>query len=126
MRRARRIDTWFDGDAIAMDAFFQDSATIPAGGRVAVHEYQLRASADRRSGTLTSVTAVPRVLPYPECPLAAVNVDRVVGTPFAVLRERVLEELKGTAGCTHLNDMLRALAEVPILVRGLAEAETRI
>jgi hypothetical protein len=35
------------------------------------------------------------------------------------LRERVLDELKGTAGCTHLNDMLRALAEVPVLVGAL-------
>jgi hypothetical protein len=119
MRRARRIDTWLDGEIIEIDAFFQDSATVPAGGRVAVHEYQLRATADRGSGELTSVTAVPRVLPYAECPLAALNVDRTVGTPFATLRERVLEELKGTAGCTHLNDMLRALAEVPVLARAL-------
>jgi hypothetical protein len=120
MRRARRIDTWVDDGVLEIDAFFQDSATVPAGGRVAVHEYQLRATADLGSGMLTSVTAVPRVLPYAECPLAVLTVERVVGTPFAVLRERVLEELKGTAGCTHLNDMVRALAEVPVLAKVLA------
>jgi hypothetical protein len=119
MRRARRIDVWIDGDLVEIDAFFQDSATVPAGGRVAVHEYQLRATADRNANTLASVTAVPRVLPYAECPLAAPNVDRMVGTPLAELRAAVLEELKGVAGCTHLNDMLRALAEVPVMVGAL-------
>jgi hypothetical protein len=32
----------------------------------------------------------------------------------------VLRDLRGTAGCTHLNDALRALAEVPKLVEQLA------
>jgi hypothetical protein len=68
---------------------------------------------------LTSVWADPRILPYAECPLAAPNVDRLVGTPLAELREVVLERLKGVAGCTHLNDALRALAEVPRLVASL-------
>jgi hypothetical protein len=31
----------------------------------------------------------------------------------------VLLELKGAVGCTHLNDALRALAEVPVLARAL-------
>jgi hypothetical protein len=35
------------------------------------------------------------------------------------LREVVLERFKGTAGCTHLNDAMRALAEVPVLIRPL-------
>jgi hypothetical protein len=35
---------------------------------------------------------------------------------LADLRQLVLERLRGTAGCTHLNDALRALAEVPHLV----------
>jgi hypothetical protein len=31
----------------------------------------------------------------------------------------VLERLKLTGGCTHLNDMLRSLAEAPVLARAL-------
>jgi hypothetical protein len=34
----------------------------------------------------------------------------------------VLKSLPGTLGCTHLNDALRALAEVPALVGRLAAA----
>jgi hypothetical protein len=38
------------------------------------------------------------------------------------MRETVLAELAGPAGCTHLNDALRALAEVPALVERLTAA----
>ena len=36
----------------------------------------------------------------------------LLGTPLPELREKVLAELRGTAGCTHLNDALRALARI--------------
>ena len=118
MRRARRIDVSL-GDVIEIDSFFQDSATTPEGGRKAVHEYVLRATADPVSQRLLSVTADPRVLPYRECPMAVANVGRMIGTPLTDLRTAVLDQLKGIDGCTHLNDALRALAEVPVLVRPL-------
>jgi Protein of unknown function (DUF2889) len=122
MRRARRIDVWMD-DVIHVDSMFQDSATNPQGGRTAVHEYGLTATANPVSLKLLSVRADPRVLPYAECPAAALNVGRMLGTPLPKLREKVLEDLKGTAGCTHLNDALRALAEVPMLVERLKQSE---
>lgn len=119
MRRARRIDVWLDGDTVRVDASFQDSAGDPDHGRVAVHEYLLSATADAATMTLTSVTADPRILPYLECPNAPGNIGRLVGTPVAELRTTVLEQLPKTDGCTHLNDALRALAEVPVLVEHL-------
>lgn len=121
MRRARRIDVWLD-DLIRVDSAFQDSATDPAGGRVAVHEYALRAAVDPESLTIVSLEAEPRVLPYRECPGAVANVARLIGAPLAGLRLRVLRDLKGTAGCTHLNDALRALAEVGVLVERLGSS----
>ena len=43
-----------------------------------------------------------------------------IGTlDFARLRDVVLERLATTNGCTHLNDALRALAEVPALIEEL-------
>ena len=119
LRRARRIDVQLSADAIVVDSAFQDSATTSSGGRAVVHEYRLMATADTRSLRLLSVQAEPRVLPFVECPGAAANAALLVGTPLPELREKVLAELKGTAGCTHLNDALRALAEVPVLVRHL-------
>jgi hypothetical protein len=121
MRRARRIDVWEDGDDLAIDAMFRDSCWDPDGTEVAVHEYRLLAGADRATGTLTSIDARPRVLPYVECPLAAPNARWLEGTPLRRLRREVLERLRGEDCCTHLNDALRALAEVPILAEALGQ-----
>jgi hypothetical protein len=126
-RRSRRLDVYLDGapgtaPLVRVDAFFQDSAPTPEGHRVAVHEYRLDATVDPVSGTLVQVSADPRVLPYRECPLATVNIEELVGTPVVDLRETVLERLRGTLGCTHLNDALRALAEVPTLMAPLLTA----
>ena len=115
MRRARRIDVWLD-NVIVVDSAFQDSATTPAGGRAVVHEYRLNLTADPTSLQVLSIRAEPRVLPFVECTMAPANLNRLIGAPLPELRDRVLAELRGTAGCTHLNDALRALAEVPALV----------
>ncbi len=119
MRRARRIDVWEEGDRLVVDTMFRDSCWDPDGSEVAVHEYRLWAAADRSTGALTSVDAQPRVLPYVECPLAAPNAQWLVGTPMRQLRRTVLDRLRGEDCCTHLNDALRALAEVPLLADAL-------
>jgi hypothetical protein len=119
MRRARRIDVWLAGPVVCVDAFFQDSSTLPEGGRQSIHEYTLTAEADLGNGTLRAVTPVPRVLPYDECPLAARNTGALAGLPLSELRGAVLQRLRGPLGCTHLNDMLRALAAVPALAARL-------
>jgi len=122
MCRARRIDVWADGAVLHVDAFFQDSSTLPEGGRQSIHEYTVTARADLETGTLRTVTPIPRVLPYDECPLAVQNVSALAGLPMRELRGAVLERLRGPLGCTHLNDMLRALAAVPALARNLPTA----
>jgi hypothetical protein len=119
MGRARRIDVWADEAVLHVDAFFQDSSTLPEGGRQSIHEYTLTAQADLATGTLRTVTPVPRVLPYDECPLAVRHAGALAGVPLRDLRGAVLDRLRGPLGCTHLNDMLRALAAVPALVRQL-------
>lgn len=122
MRRARRLDVWVEEGAIMVDAMFQDSGTTPEGGREAVHEYHITCRADASSMLVTSLVAEPRVLPFRECPLAIAGVSGLVGTPMSDLRSTVLDRLKGTAGCTHLNDAARALAFVPELHRRLMES----
>jgi hypothetical protein len=117
-RRARRIDVALDG-CIRVDAAFQDSGARPDGGRAVLHEYRLALMADPQSLRVLSIEAEPRVVPFVECPSATANLTRLVGAPLQVLRETVLAELSGPAGCTHLNDALRALAEVPALVQRL-------
>lgn len=114
-RRARRIDLWID-DAIRIEAAFQDSANTPGGGRMVVHEYSLSLAADPQTHEIRTIDARPHVLPFVECPGAAANMKLLIGEPLSRLREIVLERLRGTAGCTHLNDALRALADAPILL----------
>lgn len=121
-RRARRVDVWREGDLLMIDAAFQDSASAPDGGeRIAVHEYRLTATADIATGTLRSITAKAGTLPYKECPAAPSNIDQLVGLPMRNLRDQVLITLRKTAGCTHLNDALRSLAEVPVLAEHLPQ-----
>ena len=116
-RRARRIDVSLDEQAgvIRIDSAFQDSAKRRGLGRVAIHEYNLRAVADAKTLELLEINAEPRILPFWECPGAVHNPQRLIGSRLPAIRDTVLEQLRGPAGCTHLNDALRALAEVPKL-----------
>ena len=121
MRRARRLDVWREGDELRMDVGFQDSATSPNGGRVAIHEYIVRASANAGTHELTMLDPEPRILPYGECPGAVGTSRRILGGKLDDMRQSVLEKLPGTLGCTHLNDVLRSLADAPALLRTLEQ-----
>ena len=122
-RRARRIDVSRDDAAglIRIDAAFQDSARRKDRGRCAIHEYNIAATADLATGRLLTLTPEPRILPFSECPGAVHNTQRLIGRTLGEIREAVLEQLRGPQGCTHLNDALRALAEVPRLAGYLAD-----
>jgi hypothetical protein len=116
-RRARRIDVIRDEEAgvIRIDAAFQDSSPKPGGGRAAIHEYRLAATADLDSLEILTLEPEARILPFSECPGAIDNARKLIGASIADIRSEVLAQLRGPAGCTHLNDALRALAEVPKL-----------
>ncbi|MBV9510448.1 MAG: DUF2889 domain-containing protein [Caulobacteraceae bacterium] len=121
-RRARRIDVWFE-EVVRIDVGFQDSATSRDGGeRIAVHEYQVSATADPETFELLSIVVDPRILPFPECPAASPNAERLLGAKLQGFRLAVLETLPGTLGCTHLNDLLRSMADAPQLARNLKAA----
>jgi hypothetical protein len=116
-RRARRIDLWRDAGLIKIDAAFQDSGSNPGGGRTAIHEYRVHAEVDPASDELVSLQVLPLILPFRECPGAAIKATRMIGHKVSSFRNDVLETLPSTLGCTHLNDVLRALADVPALAR---------
>lgn len=118
-RRARRLDVWREGDVIHAATFFQDSFTHPSGQRFAAHEYNVFATADFETGKVLSVTADPRILPLDLCPMATLNVHRLIGHSLFNFRSVVNEQLPGQDGCTHMNDTLRALAEIPMLAQKL-------
>ena len=120
MRRARRIDVRpgpRPDDTAAVDALFRDTYVLPDGTETVIHEYAVTAEVDTRTGTLTACRAVPHVLPWVECPAAAAGAGRLAGQPLAGLRRHVRDEFTGISTCTHLNDTLRALEDVPALLR---------
>ena len=119
MRRHRRIDVRRVADAIVVDSFFRDSCWEPDGSELSLHEYTVEAEVDANAHTLNAVRATPRVLPFPECQWAAPNVDLIIGMHVDRFRTSVQETLTELQCCTHLNDMLRGLAEVPKLAAAL-------
>jgi hypothetical protein len=121
-RRARRIDLWRDGAVIKLDAGFQDSGSNPRGTRSAIHEYRVHAEVDPASFRLISLQALPLILPFRECPGAAIKATRMIGQDLGAFRGAVVDTLPSTLGCTHLNDVLRALADVPVLAAQLPQA----
>src|SRR6478735_11637845 len=70
--------------------------------------------------TLASVRATPRVLPFLECQWAPEHVVLLVGRPVQSFRSDVQTTLTELQACTHLNDMLRCLTEVPALAAAIA------
>jgi hypothetical protein len=119
MRRRRRVDAWPTGSTITVDAHFRDSLWDVHHDELAVHEYTLQATIDTDSTVLQSIVAVPRVLPFPECPWAAPHASMLVGMPVGGFRTSVQDSLTELQCCTHLTDMVRCLAEVPVLAGAL-------
>ena len=114
-RRARRIDVWAEDGVIVIDAGFQDSGLAADGRRVAIHEYHVRATVESDTTVLRSLEVTPLILPFAECPGASIKASKMVGQPLSEFRQRVLSTLPHTEGCTHLNDVLRSLADAPKL-----------
>jgi hypothetical protein len=118
MRRRRRIDVRPVRATWAVDAHFRDSY-VDDEGETVVHEYTVLATVDVATSTVLEATATPRVLPWFECPEAAASAGRLAGRTLESLRAGVRAEFLGASTCTHLNDMLRALADVAVLGAGL-------
>ena len=139
MRRRRRIDVWLDTDqdgtpVARVESFFRDSycpwdggegtglaSTGSASTERVIHEYSVRAVVATETETFRSCAADYGALPWPECPGATASAGRLAGMPAAGLRRRVREEFLGVGTCTHLNDTLRALADVGALIAVLRE-----
>jgi hypothetical protein len=118
LRRLRSIDvvpnavagTW------SIDAWFRDAYRAPDGKVEVVHEFTAEVTVDAAEHRILAITAIPHVLPWPECPSAADSVTRLVGQSLDDLRTVTQRMLSGIECCTHLNSELRALADVPTMV----------
>lgn len=111
MRRRRLIDV-VAGDPLTVHAMFRDTHTGPDGVERVLHEYTVEATVQASTLRILTCHATPRSLPWAECPEAALSATRLEGRLAGELRSFVLRELRGTSTCTHLNDLLRSLAEI--------------
>jgi hypothetical protein len=118
MRRRRRLDVHHGrgGANVVIDAMFRDTYMRLDGNETIIHEYTLGAIVDPDTHTITHSRATPRVLPWQECPGAVASATRIVGMTLDELHFRVRKELFGTTTCTHLNDLLRSIADARALI----------
>jgi hypothetical protein len=124
MRRRRRIDVFNDGDdsRVGIDAMFRDTYVRADGAETIIHEYTLEVTVDTASGVIVESQATPRVLPWQECPGAVASAERIAGMTLGELHFRVRQELFGTSTCTHLNDLLRSVADAEPLIEQVRSA----
>jgi hypothetical protein len=113
MRRFRRLDL---GPDDSFSAHFRDSHVDGDGVETIVHEYTVVGALDSVTRIVTAVDANVRVLPWQECPGAIASAARVQGMSLSDMRARVRTEFVGISTCTHLNDTLRALADLDALL----------
>jgi hypothetical protein len=116
-RRIRRLDISPEPGALRLDVHFRDSWVGNDAQTRVVHEYSLDGSFDPITEVITGLEPTAHVLPWPECPAALASATRVVGLPLPDLRQTVRRDFTGTTTCTHLNDVLRSLADLPVLAR---------
>lgn len=123
MRRRRRIDVHQDQPGlINIDAMFRDTYVRTDGVETIIHEYTLAAAVDVATGVVVESRATPRVLPWQECPGAVASAGRIAGMTLSELHFRVRQELFGTSTCTHLNDLLRSVADAEALIAPVRDA----
>jgi Protein of unknown function (DUF2889) len=126
VRRRRRLDVILPAatdDDLRLDVHFRDSHVGEDGIEKVLHEYTItgtaQAGSEPASNRIVSVAARAQVLPWMECPGAVASAARIAGMPLAQLRPVVRKDFVGRTTCTHLNDMLRSLADIEALAREL-------
>lgn len=121
MRRRRLVDV-SPGAAVGdlyVQAMFRDTHVDPSGHESVLHEYLVTADVSAEDLLIRTCDAIPRVLPWVECPVAAASAWKLVGHSTSQVRELVRTDLRGTSTCTHLNDLLRSLGDVGVLAAAM-------
>ncbi len=119
MRRRRRLDVVapaVPGGPYRIDAHFRDSHMAEDGTEFVLHEYTVSGTVDHRGEHVVELVARARVLPWMECPRAVASASAVAGMAIGDLRGRVRRDLVGVSTCTHLNDTLRSLDDLAVLI----------
>lgn len=116
VRRRRMLQVRPVDDRIEVAGYFRDTFRRPDGVEVVIHEYGISAMLGGSPPVVEALEAHPGRLPMEHCPLAAVGTAAVIGAPVGEIDGAVRGSLRGPRSCTHLNDELRSLRLVPVLM----------
>lgn len=119
VRRRRMLEVRPVGGGVDIEGYFRDDYRGADGVQKIIHEYGLQARATGHPLVLESITPRPGALPMEFCPLAVGNVAQLEGVVLGDLEVSVRRALRGPAGCTHLNDEIRSLRMVGVLLARL-------
>jgi hypothetical protein len=120
-RRARATAVSRTAAGVEVRLWFRDSYADPDGVERALHQWWVSAVLDGR-GRLTGVSGTAGQLPWLECPWAAHSALALEGLEPEAVEHAVAQDFRGIGTCTHLNDTLRTLAELPDLLGRLPRA----
>lgn len=112
-----RADGLWDIEAVLVDRKTYASTTTDGQSRAAgepVHHLQIRLTIDDTLTVRAAVAAMPNT-PYRECGAAGTPVSGLVGVRIGRnWRQEIEAAMGGVRGCTHLREMLNAMATVAI------------
>lgn len=109
MRRYRRIEILKDLDLLYINASFHDTFSNPQSEEITLQGYLIKISVKPFNNyEIVQTEIIKSYLPFNECQNAYKSLDQLEKTSVFELQEKATT-LKGTAGCLHLNDLLRSV-----------------
>lgn len=87
-----------------------------------IHDISVRVTLDD-SNKVVDIHSALDTIPYPSCPEVGIGVNKLIGcTIGSGWKEIVREKLPQQLACTHLNELLVALATVVFQTRGFGKS----
>jgi hypothetical protein len=114
-RRARATAVSRSETGARVEASYRDSYSDPDGVERALHEWHVGVDIDGE-GRFVELQADPGRLPWRECPSAQASAAMLAGHRADEVERVIARKFKGIGTCTHLDDTLRSLTEVPDLL----------
>jgi hypothetical protein len=109
IRREMTVEANAADGCLVFTAVLRDRWYDDAGAEEEIHGYEVRLVTEPPDLTVVEVEVRPRHLPFPECPLAALAAQGLVGLRLTKgFRAGALAALGGVEGCTHLLTLVLA------------------
>jgi hypothetical protein len=117
-RRTITYDSYDDGDSICVVGTLRDERPWAADNKYEIaqevaHDMELRVVVDKATFIITECQPTMRTYPHFECPGIYPAFEALVGVSVGRgFTMNVIEKVSGPAGCTHLDQLARALGPV--------------